>query len=132
MPTTTAHKRAPRQAYRQAAQKQPTRIRVFANVPDEVLHCLAFQHVWIFDEQLARRRSGREGRWTKGEFVGMSCASCGSERRDLLSWNGHLIARDYARPDDYKVKVDPKKGTRKEQARQEFLARRATSARKAA
>lgn len=120
MPTTAHGARAKPRGYHRKTDEKPTRSNVFSHTPDNVLFCLAFQHIWVHDTEWEPQRAGA----LYGVRIAMRCESCGSARHDVVGWKGQLIQRRYNRPDGYKVKVDGRRGTRKEQARREYLARR--------
>ena len=102
--------------------KQPTRIPALKRLHDEHLFCHAFSHTWENVSGVARQKHRTV---VSGVYIVMRCGSCKAERRDVISpFTGQLLLREYRYPENYSIKVDKRSGTKKEQMRREYLARR--------
>jgi hypothetical protein len=103
-----------------APKRKPARLK---GTRDEHVFCHAFSHQWDDISAIADR--GKRTRTVSGVYIVMRCLLCGTQRRDTISpFTGSLLLRQYTYPDGYAVKVDKRRGTKKEQMRREYIARR--------
>lgn len=67
------------------------------DLPTDFLKCRTFGHAWEEYVPVGMRKP------TFGFRYSLLCASCGTERHDLIDTNGGLVQREYRYPDGYRL-----------------------------